>query len=271
MGLNWAAVDGLETRLVQGVPHVLLVLLHQQHLDTVGFLAVVGQLVGEAPLNRNDRWSIHVLHHLLAHPFVPSAALAALLDQEGHTQESDDRHEYLTPSATRVAVVSAVTLLIDFFIIEFFIIKFLAVPRLSRLSRVARLNRHLASEYRMVSLITRHHSRHALAEDRVILLLAVSISVSFNRMIGSRKIMVILVFSSVSVLEFTLVMAASFVVMGFLVVFMSEYRMISISLWFGERLWVTLNIIMAIIPTEDRMVSARHHGRMGIDFHNVFL
>jgi len=60
MGLDRTTVDRLEAGLVQGL-HVLLMvvlllllLLHKHHFNALGFLAVVGKLIGEAPLNGHD-------------------------------------------------------------------------------------------------------------------------------------------------------------------------------------------------------------------------
>jgi hypothetical protein len=220
MGVDRTTVDRLEAGLVQGL-HVLvmvvlllLVLLHKHHFDALGFLAVVSKLIREASLNGHDRLSIQILHHLLADPLVASTALAALLDQGTDNDKSNYRQGNLKQPATRAAMVPSVRLLVEFFII----------PRFSRLGRVFGLYSHLVSKNWRLSPKAEHDSWSVLAQDRVILLLTVSISVNSNRLVGRESI------AALARLVSSLMMVASFVVRGSLMAFMTMYRMISLSL-----------------------------------------
>jgi hypothetical protein len=116
-------------------------LLEEHHFNSLSFLAMVSELVVEVSLDwdnlsKLDRysWSVHVLHHLLTHSFMPSAAilaatLAALLDQEANENESNDGNDDPAP-ATMLWGMMPWSI---FFFKVSFIVSFFLVPRLGRL------------------------------------------------------------------------------------------------------------------------------------------
>lgn len=213
---------------------------------------MVGQLIGQAPLNWNDSLSVNVLHHLLTSPLLASATLAALLDKNGDREESKDWHDDLAPPAMMTTMVPRTLIVLEL----------LLFPRLSRPSGIAHIHRHLVSNHGVIRWKAGHHCRHVLSNGRMILLLAVSVSIHLNRvavLTRSRGSLEVLIASFVSSFVSSLMVTASPVtLMTFMTIILAKHRMFSFKLRLREWLSVALKIIMTVALAKHWVVSLRH-------------
>lgn len=248
--MHWLAVEWFEAGLVQWVQLlVLLVLLDEHGFDSLSFLAVVGELVGEAPLNWDDLhkggrycWASHFLHHhLLAHSLAAlSAILAAFLESAKEKGNSHNRQNDLCPSAARSAVMPWLVLLLIF------------SPWLGRDGRVVSIHNHLIVNG---SLVDRHEGRCSSNASQHYRWLNLSVSIHADWLIGLSGLWRSLEVFSAALVAFlvSLVMVTSHLSLVFLMV--SVHLVSSIELVFGNWFSRPLHIVVAIVLAEHRMSS----------------
>lgn len=217
MPVDWLEA-WLEAGLVHGMLHLVLLMLLDEHiLNALGFMAMVGKLVRQAPLDWNNSWSIHVLHDLLTSSFLAgSTALTALFDQTENDKESNDWEYDFSPSAMWFAMVSWILVVLELIVLEI----------LSRLCWIVKS--HLVSNHGMICWSNKHHWRGIVASHRVILLMAVSVRIHFNRprvLTGRRRNLKMLVTNLVSFVTSSMVATSP---VTFMSMMLTRHRMVSI-------------------------------------------